>query len=171
MVIYANEVETKENSFLAILMLINRKRNWWKMRFFRHSLTVTKGLKVFMHMHVIWVNVKALLVKWTWHSNKEISHNKDRSVLLPFSNSCFISLISVVEPDKRNIPWWSKPVKKQKGKGKRNLKEETNKQTGFAITYVLSHKDILNKDKIVLHPLKKRCYAISKCNFLSVMSD
>ena len=31
---YANEVETKENSFLAILMLINRKRNWWKMRFF-----------------------------------------------------------------------------------------------------------------------------------------
>ena len=131
-----------------------------KCGFFRHSLAVTKGLKVFMYMHVVWVNVKAFLVKWTWHSN-----NMHRSVLLPFSNSCFISLISVVEPDKRNIPWWSKPVKKHKSKRKKKFKEEVNKQkTGFAITYVHNHKDILNKDKIVLHPLKKRCCAINKCN-------
>jgi len=56
-------------------------------------------------------------------------------------------------------------LKNTKVKGKRNLKEETNKQkTGFAITYLHNHKDILNKDKIVLHLLKKRCCAINKCN-------
>lgn len=122
------------------------------------------------YVYVVWANAKAFPVKWTSHSNKEIAHNIDRSVSLPFSNSCFISLISVVEPDKRNIPWWTKPINKHKSKRKNKFttrNKQTNKQkTGFPTTYTNTEIlfRLLNKDRIVLHPFKKRCCAINKCN-------
>lgn len=53
-------------------------------------------------------------------------------------------------------------------------KKQTNKQkTGLATTYTNTEIlfRLLNKDKIVLHPLKKRCCAMNKCNFFPVIFD
>ena len=102
------------------------------------------------YVYVVWANAKTFPVKWTWHSNKEIAHNIDRSVSLPFSNSCFISLISVVEPDKRNIPWWSKPVNKHKSKRKNKFttrNKQTNKQKNRLCNNLNKHRDIVSSSK------------------------